>query len=72
MTRLLLCQLDGLTPEMSEAAPAGAAPVETGSDNGPEAGGSAPEVLGLEFAALNDEASSTHTWSFVSSACTCD
>ena len=59
LTRLLLCQLGGLTPEMSEAAPAEAAPEETApteaADSGPEAGASASEVLGLGFAALKSE-----------------
>ena len=77
LTRLLLCQLGGLTPEMSEAAPEEAAPAkaaqaEAGSDSGPEAGGSAPEVLGLGFAALKSESGNTHTCSFVSSVGTCD
>ena len=59
---MLLCQLGGLTPEMSEAAqaeatPGGAAQAEAGSDSGPKAGGSAPKVLRLGFAALNDAAS---------------
>ena len=59
LTRLLLCQLGGLTPEMSEAAPAEAAPAAPAeaeaADSGPEAGASAPEVLGLGFAALKSE-----------------
>ena len=56
---MLLCQLGGLTPEMSKAAPEGAA--AEGVDSGTGAGGSAPEVLGLGFAALNDETGNTHT-----------
>jgi hypothetical protein len=64
LTRLLLCQLGGLTPEMSETAPAEAAPTEAApaapaeaeaADSGPEAGASAPKVLGLGFAALKIE-----------------
>ena len=66
-----MCQFGGLTPEMSKAAseeatPGGAAQAEAGSDNAPEAGDSAPKVLGLGFAALNDVAGNTHTCSFVS------
>ena len=82
LTRLLLCQLGGLTPEMSEAAPEGAAPEGAAEaeaeaeaeavDSGTEAGGSAPEVLGLGFAALKSESGNTHTCSFVSSVGTCD
>jgi hypothetical protein len=81
LTRLLLCQLGGLTPEMSEAAPEGAAEAKAEAeaeaeaeavDSGTEAGGSAPEVLGLGFAALKSESGNTHTCSFVSSVGTCD
>ena len=69
LTRLLLCQLGGLTPEMSKAAPEGAA--AEGVDSGTGAGGLAPEVLGLGFAALKSESGNTHTCSFVSSVGTC-
>jgi hypothetical protein len=74
LTRLLLCQLGGLTPEMSEAAPEGAAleAEAAAADSGTEAGGSAPVVLGLGFAALKSESGNTHTCSFVSSVGTCD
>ena len=44
---------------MSEAAPTEAAQC-MGQGSGPKAGGSAPEVRGLGFAALNDEAGNTH------------
>ena len=63
----------GLTPEMSEAAPEAAAPEAEAeaADSGTEAGGSAPKVLGLGFAALKSESGNTHICSFVSSVGTC-
>ena len=66
LTRLLLCQLGGLTPEMSEAGQADGAGSEVEKED------SVPEVLGLGFAALKGgETGNTHTCSFVSSVCTC-